>query len=68
MWFLDWEPKFPLPAVIYHSGDGGQYLMIFPNHGIVVARFHNSGYATGKQAMGNLGQRVANDLVKEQRS
>ena len=66
-WFLDWEPKFPLPVVVYHSGDGGQYLMIFPNHGIVVARLRNSGYASGKQAMGNLGQLIANHLIKEQR-
>lgn len=67
LWFLDWEPKFPLPVVTYHTGDGGQHLLIFPNHGIVVARLRNSGNASDKQAMMNLGQLAANHLIKEQR-
>lgn len=32
---------FVKPDVTYHSGDGGQYLVVFPNHGIVVARVRN---------------------------
>lgn len=41
--------------------------MIFPNHGIVVARLRGSGYASEKQAMGNLGKLIATALIREQR-
>jgi CubicO group peptidase (beta-lactamase class C family) len=66
LWFLAPDPKFPLPLVIFHDGDGGQSLAIFPNHGIVVARLRKSGAGSEKQAMGDLVQLVANALIKEQ--
>lgn len=66
-WFMEWNPQFPLPLVVHHSGDGGQNLILFPNHGIVVARLRGSGDASEKQAMEDLAQLVANALIKEQR-
>lgn len=66
LWFLNKEPQFPLPVVVFHDGDGGQRLLIFPNHGIVVARLRKSGDANEKQSMGSLGQLVVDALIKEQ--
>jgi CubicO group peptidase (beta-lactamase class C family) len=46
LWFVKMEsPRFPISSLTFHSGDGGQYLLLFPNHGIVVARLRNSGDA-----------------------
>lgn len=66
LWFLTWNDKFPLPLVVSHSGDGGQNLMIFPNHGIVVARLRRSGIAKGKEGMDDLADLVINALVNQQ--
>lgn len=68
LWFMQMEqPRFPLPVMVYHDGDGGQYLAIFPNHGIVVARTIGRGESSDEQAMRNFYQLAAELLIKRQR-
>jgi len=68
LWFMQMEqPRFPLPVMVYHDGDGGQYLAIFPNHGIVVARTTGSGDSPPEQVMGDFYRLAADLLIKRQR-
>ena len=39
-----------MPTIVYHSGDGGQYLLLFPNQGIVVARVRDGEEAVGGES------------------
>lgn len=60
LWFLVPNPKYALPLAFFHSGDGGQYLAVFPNHDLVVARL-----TTGeKDANFNLLQTVVDALIR----
>ncbi len=67
LWFLHWNEDLPLPLIVHHSGDGGQYLYVFPNHNIVVARLRDSGDATPAQSMNDLPERIVDTLIRRQR-
>jgi CubicO group peptidase (beta-lactamase class C family) len=69
LWFLHWDPELPLPLplIVHHSGDGGQYLYVFPNHNIVVARLRDAGEASPSQAMEDLPKRIIDALIRQQR-
>ncbi len=67
LWFVEMEqPRFPLPLMVYHDGDGGQYLAIFPNHGIVVARTIGRGDSSDEEVMRNFYRLAADLLIKRQ--
>ena len=63
-WFIQLEPRFPLPLVIFHSGDGGQCLIILPNHGIVVAMLRSNIESSPGRDVGDFRQLAFDYLVK----
>lgn len=66
LWFLHWEKEWDMPAVVSHSGDGGQYLMIMPNHGIVAVRLRDRGEGNEREQFGKFAQMVVDAFVKKQ--
>jgi CubicO group peptidase (beta-lactamase class C family) len=60
IWFLQQDAGRPLPTIVSHSGDGGQYILLFPNQGIVVSRVRSVDEVPGD----NFPQRSADHLIR----
>jgi CubicO group peptidase (beta-lactamase class C family) len=67
LWFLNWDKGFERPTIVSHSGDGGQYLMVMPNHGIVAVRLRDRGDGGERERFGKFGKLVVESFVLQQR-
>jgi CubicO group peptidase (beta-lactamase class C family) len=59
------QQNFPLPVSVGHTGDGGQYLIMLPNHGIVAVRLRK-GQDGGPAAMDGFAQALVRYLIPAQ--